>query len=36
MAYVYQLNHYLTQGGVPPERPQDLPVPAELDPGVSA
>ncbi|MDP1634757.1 MAG: EscU/YscU/HrcU family type III secretion system export apparatus switch protein, partial [Gallionellaceae bacterium] len=35
MAYVYQLNHYLAQGGRPPQTPADLPVPAELDPGVA-
>jgi flagellar biosynthetic protein FlhB len=35
MAYVYQLNAWLARGGRPPARPTDLPVPAELDPGVS-
>jgi flagellar biosynthetic protein FlhB len=35
MAYVYQLNAWLAQGGRPPQAPADLPVPAELDPGVS-
>lgn len=35
MAYVYQLNAYLAQGGRPPQAPADLPVPAELDPGVA-
>ena len=35
MAYVYQLNAYLAQGGRPPQAPAELPVPAELDPGVS-
>lgn len=35
MAYVFQLNHYLTQGGLPPEEPHDLPVPRELDPGAA-
>lgn len=33
MAYVYRLNHFLSQGGLPPETPHDLPVPADLDPG---
>ena len=38
LAYVYQLKRYETQGGDRPDRPADLPVPAELDPanGVSA
>ncbi|NSL55113.1 flagellar biosynthesis protein FlhB [Uliginosibacterium aquaticum] len=35
MAYVYQLNHFLAQGGLPPERPHDLDVPPELDPGAT-
>jgi flagellar biosynthetic protein FlhB len=35
MAYVYQLNHYLAHGGLPPAPPAELPVPAELDPGVA-
>lgn len=35
MAYVYQLNAWLAQGGRPPQAPADLPVPADLDPGVS-
>jgi flagellar biosynthetic protein FlhB len=35
MAYVYQLNAYLARGGRPPQLPTDLPVPAELDPGVA-
>lgn len=34
MAYVFQLNHYLAQGGLPPEEPHDLPVPADMDPGL--
>jgi flagellar biosynthesis protein FlhB len=33
MAYVYRLNHFLSQGGLPPETPHDLPVPVDLDPG---
>jgi len=33
MAYVYQLNHFLAQGGLPPEEPRDLPVPEGMDPG---
>jgi flagellar biosynthetic protein FlhB len=35
MAYVYQLNAWLAQGGRPPQAPGELPVPAELDPGVA-
>ena len=35
MAYVYQLNAYLARGGKAPQAPADLPVPAELDPGVA-
>lgn len=35
MAYVYQLNAWLARGGQAPQLPADLPVPAELDPGVS-
>jgi flagellar biosynthetic protein FlhB len=35
MAYVYQLNAWLARGGRAPQLPADLPVPAELDPGVS-
>lgn len=33
MAYVYQLNHFLSQGGLPPAPPVDLPVPEGMDPG---
>lgn len=36
MAYVYQLNHWLTHGGQAPSEPATLPVPDELDPGPSA
>ncbi len=32
LAYVYQLRHYQKQGGVRPNQPQALEVPAELDP----
>ena len=35
MAYVYQLKRYNAEGGIAPQMPQDLPVPAELDPGVA-
>ena len=35
MAYVYQLNDFLARGGRPPIVPAELPVPAELDPGVA-
>ena len=37
MAYVYQLNQYLASDGrniLPPQPPGDLPVPADMDPGV--
>lgn len=36
MAYVYQLNQFISSGGrgaMPPRPPKDLPVPAEMDPG---
>ena len=33
MAYVYQLNHWVAAGGLPPQAPEALPVPAALDPG---
>ena len=36
MAYVYQLNHWLTHGGQPPSDPAALPVPDDLDPGPAA
>ena len=39
MAYVYQLNQYIAEGGrnlVRPELPAELSVPATLDPGVTA
>ena len=32
LAYVYQLKRYQTQGGARPDEPDNLPVPAELDP----
>lgn len=32
MAYVLQLNHWIANGGLPPQAPADLPVPPELDP----
>lgn len=35
MAYVYQLNAYLARGGKAPVQPAELPVPAELDPGLA-
>lgn len=35
MAYVYQLNHFMSQGGLPPEVPSELPVPEDMDPGAS-
>ncbi|MDY0012769.1 MAG: flagellar biosynthesis protein FlhB [Rhodocyclaceae bacterium] len=33
MAYVFQLNQWIAQGGLPPQVPADLPVPPDLDPG---
>jgi len=33
MAYVYQLNHWMANGGAPPVTPTRLPVPDTLDPG---
>lgn len=34
LAYIYQLRRYEKQGGVRPQEPRELPVPAELDPAV--
>jgi len=34
MAYVYQLGHWMSHGGLPPQPPTKLPVPEKLDPGV--
>ena len=36
LAYIYQLRRYEKQGGVRPQEPGDLPVPAELDPAAMA
>lgn len=36
MAYVYQLNHFLTEGGLPPSAPQALEVPPGMDPGAAS
>lgn len=33
MAYVYQLNHFIAMGGLPPAEPHDLSVPDGMDPG---
>ncbi|WP_374488802.1 flagellar biosynthesis protein FlhB [Zoogloea sp.] len=33
MAYVYQLNHWIGHGGLPPEAPDRLEVPEGMDPG---
>jgi flagellar biosynthetic protein FlhB len=33
MAYIYQLNHWMENGGLPPEAPAELPVPEGMDPG---
>jgi flagellar biosynthetic protein FlhB len=34
MAYIYQLNQFLAQGGLPPQAPGTIGVPDGLDPGV--
>jgi flagellar biosynthesis protein FlhB len=31
MAYVFQLNHWIASGGLPPELPSHLPVPPDMD-----
>ena len=36
LAYVYQLKRYQTQGGARPQEPDELPVPAALDPAAQA
>lgn len=36
LAYVYQLNRYMKQGGHPPRAPEHLSVPRDMDPGVEA
>ena len=33
MAYVYQLDHWMKEGGLPPQAPAHLPVPEGMDPG---
>ena len=33
MAYVYQLNNFIAQGGPPPAQPSNIRVPAGMDPG---
>jgi flagellar biosynthetic protein FlhB len=35
LAYIYQLRRYRKEGGVQPQEPDALPVPAELDPANS-
>lgn len=35
MAYVYRLNRFFSEGGLPPEEPHDLPVPEGMDPCVA-
>jgi flagellar biosynthesis protein FlhB len=32
MAYVFQLNHWIAEGGLPPEQPTGLAVPEGMDP----
>lgn len=32
LAYVYQLKHYQTEGGIAPTEPSELPVPLDMDP----
>ncbi len=34
MAYVYQLNQWMSRGGIKPTQPSELPVPEGMDPGV--
>ncbi|MDQ8022533.1 MAG: flagellar biosynthesis protein FlhB [Moraxellaceae bacterium] len=36
MAYVYQLNHFLSDGGLPPEQPHDIAIPVGMDPGAAS
>ncbi len=36
MAYIYQLNQWMSKGGLPPVAPSKIPVPGELDPGAPA
>ncbi len=36
LAYIYQLRRYRKEGGVQPQEPDELPVPAELDPANAA
>ena len=33
MAWVMQLNHWVAEGGLPPEEPTGLSVPEGMDPG---
>jgi len=35
MAYIYQLNQTISQGGLPPQPPAAIDVPADLDPGAA-
>jgi flagellar biosynthetic protein FlhB len=35
MAYVFQLNHWMASGGLPPELPSALPVPPDMDPALT-
>lgn len=35
MAYVFQLNHWIASGGLPPELPSHLPVPPDMDPAAT-
>ena len=36
MAWVFQLNHWIAEGGLPPEQPTRLAVPEGMDPGMGA
>jgi len=36
MAWVFQLNHWIAEGGLPPEQPTRLAVPEGMDPGTGA
>jgi flagellar biosynthetic protein FlhB len=36
MAYIYQLNQFIAEGGLPPQAPGTIDVPEGMDPGVEA
>ncbi|HEX5127019.1 MAG TPA: flagellar biosynthetic protein FlhB, partial [Rhodocyclaceae bacterium] len=35
MAYIYQLNHFMVDGGIRPQMPNDLSVPPGMDPAAA-